>query len=325
MKLEMRKYTREDEAKWDNFVLSALNGTFLHSRAFFNHNPRNAEDDCSYIFYKKSTIAAVIPCALYGTGENTTLHSHPRCTYGGFVVSTQIGMEEAVEMVGKLKDEAVSMGVKRIIVRNPFRIFNSSLCDESDYAMWYHGFSLKSREVEIAIDLRHSLEYLRKNYENGTKYNVKKALKHVETAESEDFATFWSILEQGLSEKHGKAPVHTLQDMQRLITLTGQDKVKLFGGFAEGKMVCGVLVFLFGGRAIHAQYIGSDSNWQDLRPVNAVIDYIIEWGHKNGYAYFNLGMANEEEGRKINFGLYHFKESFGGRGVLRETMMLTLP
>jgi hypothetical protein len=277
------------------------------------------------MFYKKNAIAAVIPCTLYGEGDNKTLHSHPRSTYGGFVVNTEIGMEEAVEMVGLLKDEAISMGVKKVIVRNPFRIFNSNLCDESDYAMWYHGFVLKSREVEIAIDLSSPIEVLRKNYDNGTKYNIKKAIKHVTSSESEDFATFWQILEQGLSEKHGKAPVHTLEDMQRLISLVGPGKVKLFAGYVEGKMVCGVLVFLFSGRTIHAQYIGSDNKWQDLRPLNAVLDYIIEWGGKNGYHYFNLGMANENEGKIINFGLYHFKESFGGRGVLRETMILTLP
>jgi len=55
-----------------------------------------------------------------------------------------------------------------------------------------------------------------------------------------------------------------------------------------------------------------------------VIDHIINWGTENKYSYFNLGTANEEAGRKINYGLFHFKEGFGGRGILRETMHLIL-
>lgn len=76
--------------------------------------------------------------------------------------------------------------------------------------------------------------------------------------------------------------------------------------------------------AIHAQYVASDSNYQDLRPLNAVIDEISDWGFKNSFSYFNLGTANESAGREINYGLFHFKEGFGGRGILRETMHLIL-
>lgn len=324
MKLEIIRYNEDYKDAWDNFIKSSINGTFLHSRAFYNHNPQNKLDDCSFIYLKKNKIVGALPCIFYTKGEKNYLHSHLRSTYGGFVVNSEVGVEEAVEMVEKLKDQATALQVSEIIVRNPFRIFHKKLCDETDYAMWYHGFELKSRELEIAIDLQGEVADLKKRYNNGTKYNVKKAVKSVSVGISEEYKIFWNILEQNLLEKHGQKPVHGHKDFEKLLQNVGNDHIKLFAGYTENKLICGVVVFLFGNEAIHAQYIGADSTYQELRPLNAVIDNIIEWGNHNGYAYFNLGMANEDGGKSINYGLYHFKEGFGGRGILRETMSYML-
>ena len=83
------------------------------------------------------------------------------------------------------------------------------------------------------------------------------------------------------------------------------------------KVIAGIVLFVFE-TAVHAQYIASDNKFQHLRPLNAVVDYIVQWSKKCGYKYFNFGTANENDGKKINYGLFKFKEGFGGRGVLRE-------
>ncbi|MBP6731616.1 MAG: GNAT family N-acetyltransferase [Chitinophagales bacterium] len=323
MKVEIKRYTEDLRGDWDGLVAASINGTFLHTRSFFDHNPQNAKDDCSFIYYKNNKPVALIPAALYQRNENLIWHSHPRSTYGGFVVNTEVGTEEAMEMVELLINECRELKVQEVIVRNPFRIFNKALCDETDFAMWYYGFKLSAREVEIAVPLKGDITELRKKYENGTKYNVKKAVKTVVSSISEDYETFWQILETNLMEKHGKKPVHNYEQFLELKRKVGDDCIKLFAGFIDGKMVCGVLVFVFS-KDIHAQYIGADSNHQAIRPVNAVIDYIIEWANGQGYEYFNLGTGSSEGGRNVNLGLFHFKEGFGGRGVLRETMSLTL-
>lgn len=323
MKVEIKRYSEELKDSWDEFIVESINGNFLHSRAFFNHNPLNKEDDHSFIYLKKGKIIGCLPCVLYTEGS-LILQSHPRATYGGFVVNEQVGVEEAVEMVELLISQAKKLNVKEIIVRNPFRIFNSRLCDETDYALWYKGFQVKSRELEIAIELNGEIDDLRKRFSKGTKSNVSKANKNVVINISEDFYSFWVILEENLKERYDKKPVHTLEDFHRLLKNLGEEKIKLFGGFVDGKLVCGVIVFLFNERVLHAQYIATDYAFQHFRPLNAVFDYIIDWGNKNGYAFFNVGMANEEGGKVINYGLFQFKEGFGGRGVLRETMSLKL-
>jgi hypothetical protein len=324
MQLEQVRYSQEWRDTWEEFVRTAINGTFLHSRAFFDHNPKNIAEDHSLLFLKKNKVVAVFPAILYEKEGRKIFHAHGRSTYGGIVVNDKVGIEEAVEIIDLIIAEAHALAVAELIVRNPFRIFYDRISDESDYAMWYRHFQVKTRELEIYIDLRDGIEAVRKRYENGTKYNIKKAWKFVTVRESNDLDQFWPILEENLASKHALKPVHSLADMYALLGHVGPEYIKFFGAYYEGKLAGGCLVFICGKKGLHAQYIGQEAIYQEFRPVNAVTDYILEWGATRGYHYFNLGTANEDSGRAINSGLFHFKGSFGGRGVLRETMHLML-
>jgi hypothetical protein len=323
MRLELLRYTDAHEKDWETFVAHALNGTFLHSRAFFNHNPLNKRDDCSFLFYKKNKVAGVIPCALYEKDSKFILHSHLRSTYGGFVLNQEIGVEEALEMVEKLIAEAKALNVQEIVIRNPFRIFHKQLCDETDYAMWFYGFSIKSRELETAVRLG-DYQQVQSLYDDSTKRSIKKSRQNVTVQLSDDFQSYWNLLEQNLIQKHGTKPTHSYSDFQILLKTIGNDKIKLFAAFKDLKMIAGIIVFVANNVVLHAQYIASDDLYQEFRPLNAVIDEIIQWGCNNKFTFLNLGTSNTDGGRGINTGLFRFKEGFGGRNTLRETMHLIL-
>lgn len=306
---------------WDNFIESNnRNATFLHSRKFFLHNPENLTGDASLLFYKKNKLVSVLPARVYKKDNKVIFHSHPGSTYGGFVVDETVGVEEAMAIVEATIRFAKNEAANEIIIRNPFRIFHQMPSDETDYAMWYHGFTIHSRELECAILLD---EYSAKRYEDSTRRSIKKAQKHVEIRHSEKFEEFWVILTVNLHQKYNLAPVHTADQIMKLRSLIGKENIQLVVAEADNKVIAGIVLFVFK-TAIHAQYIASDNSFQDLRPLNAVIDFIVQWAKKGGYRYFNFGTANENEGRLINEGLFKFKEGFGGRGVLRESMILQL-
>ena len=322
MEIEVQQYNESLEAEWDSFIdRNERNATFLHSRKFFRHNPLNDIDDASLLFYKKARLIAVLPATLYTKEEKIIFQSHLRCTYGGFVTDVTTGVEEAIQIVEATIAFAKSKMVHEIVIRNPFRVYHRMPSDESDYAMWYHGFTIKSRELECAIKLD---EHAEAKYEDGTRRSTKKAWKSVTVKENEEYDIFWQILTTNLMQKHDSKPTHTLEQFMHLKDLVGSDKIKLIGGYIEDKLVSGIVLFICKPLTLHAQYIAFDSIYQGIRPLNAVIDYIIKWGHENGFKYLNLGMANEEAGRKINYGLFRFKEGFGGRGIIRETMSLIL-
>lgn len=323
MNVEIARYTDAHANAWNELVENSINGTFLHSRSFFDHNPLNKQDDCSFLYFKKNKVVAVIPCTLYERDGKLKLHSHMRSTYGGFVINEEVGVEEAVEMVEKLIAEARILNVHEIIIRNPFRIFHQQLCDETDYAMWYHGFVVKSRELETAVGLG-AYQQIQASYNDSTKRSIKKSRQHISIQLSDDFKAYWQILEQNLLTKHGTKPTHSYHDFCVLLNKIGSDKIKLFAAFKDSAMVAGIVVFVANKIALHAQYIASDEQYQEFRPLNAVIDEIIQWGCNNGFKFLNLGTSNTDSGRVINAGLFRFKEGFGGRNTLRETMHLIL-
>jgi len=301
-----------------------MNGTFLHAKAFYDHNPKNIEEDHSLLFFKKGKLIALLPAIAYQRDGKRVFHSFGRSTYGGIIINDKVGIDEAIGIIDLIIEESKENNINEIVIRNPFRIFYSTIHDATDYALWYRDFKLKGRELEIYIDLRKGIEAIRKRYENGTRYNIKKAWKFVTVKESNDIDLFWPILEANLAVKHGQKPVHSLAEIHHIIEMVGSEYVKFFGAYCNGILAGGCLVFVCGKKALHAQYIGQDSVYQEFRPINAIIDYVIEWGTEHGYDYFNLGTANEDGGRTINNGLFHFKEGFGGQGVLRETMHLIL-
>lgn len=322
MSLEVRRYTSNDNILWDEFINNSLNGNFLHKRSFYDSNPANAIDDYSLLFFKKNKIVAAFPAVLSNEDGNIILNSHQRSTYGGVIINTEIGIIEALEIIKLIIENAHANKVFLIKIRNPFRIFYDRISDEIDYALWFHNFIIDDRQAEIYIDLSPEKSVIKNRYDNGNRYNVKKAWKHILVSVSEHLKEFWLILEKNLIEKHNQKPVHSFDEILKLKALIGESNIILFCAYKDNVLVAGCLVFKIK-NALHAQYIAQDSLYQEFRPISAVLDYIIDWGKDNGFKYFNLGTANEG-GKNINEGLFHFKESFGGRAVLRETMVLNL-
>lgn len=119
-------------------------------------------------------------------------------------------------------------------------------------------------------------------------------------------------------------PTHNFEQFQVLLKNIGDDKIKLFVAKLNDEIIAGIVLFVVNERAVHAQYIASDHKYQEHRPINAVIDHIIEWAITRKFRFLNLGTPNDHSGTQINHGLLRFKEGFGGRGVLRETMHLNL-
>jgi hypothetical protein len=321
---KITSYSEEFAETWDDFVESAsINGTFLHSRKFYNHNPQNRIEDRSYLFYKKNKLIAVIGCSLQSVTGNTVLVSHLRSTYGGFVVSEDVGMEASLSIVQLFLQEAKRNGIKEIIIRTPFRIFNKKPCDEFDYALWYSGFTVLHRQLEIAIPIDKETN-LESRYTEGTRSGLHKAAKSLRVEESTEYETFWPLLEDTLRVRHNKVPVHSYPEFLELLKCVGTEKVKLFVTKKQDRIIAGTVVFLLNELGVHSQYVAYDVAFQNERPLNILLHEVCLWAQKNNYRYFNLGTANEDNGNVINFNLFKFKESYGGRGVLRETLHLKL-
>lgn len=325
--LTAEPYTEAHAAAWDAFVDGgSRNGTLLHTRRFLSHNPANARDDASLLFRKGGRVVGVLPAALVHPDGRPTFASHPRATYGGFVLARGAGIRAAEAMVDLALAHARGLGARAAWVRNPFRIFHESPADETDYVLWARGFRVRTRELEVAIPVAGlAPDAVLGAFDGKTRNQVRKAAKLGVTVRfSDDYAEFWAVLEDTLRARHGARPTHTLAEFDALRAAVGPERARLLAAYHDGRLVAGAAVLVANRRALHAQYIASRADAAALCPVNAVLAELVAWGARDGYAYVNLGMATETGGHAVNYGLYEFKEGFGGGGVLRETLALDL-
>ena len=320
--MDLVEYQISYSNEWDAFVQKAINSTFLHSRSFYDHNPLNGLDDSSLMFFKEKVLVSIFPANKYVKNGQVILHSYLRATYGGVVLSKDIGLIDCIEIIKLMITYSRKNGIDRIVVRPSFSIYHSTLAQHIDYALWQNGFRIESREIELAIPLS---ENCFKNFDSSTKRNIRKAIKNgVVINENGVLEDYWELLTDNLSAKHQAKPVHSIDEIKSLIAHVGTDKVKLFTAEYGSKTISGILVFLANDKVVHAQYIAMNSAYQELRSLNLVIDHITKWAIKLNYSFFNLGMSCEPGGLKINEGLTEFKEGFGARGVLRETLFLDI-
>ena len=72
------------------------------------------------------------------------------------------------------------------------------------------------------------------------------------------------------------------------------------------------------------EQIASTAEGNSVGASTAVMSYAIGEGRRAGARYFDFGVSNEQEGWRLNEGLYRFKASFGAGGVAQEFYEVTL-
>lgn len=317
MEITIIKFTDSKRHEWDLFVSNSANGTFLHSRAFFDHNTSNQLEDFSLMIYEDDSLVALIPANVYTHGEVKIFNSHNRATYGGIIYQSKTKTFKLIQILSQTELFLKNIGIHTIVIRPVFSIYANYECDNLLYALSINDFQIDSTDIEFAIRLQDNFQ---ERYADTNKRNVKKAKKlNLEVIENTLFEDFWSLLEMNLLEKHNTKPVHSLVEIKTLLNLVGHESIKLFSVYHQGAVIAGIVVFLANKHVVHAQYIASDSKFQEYRPLNLLIDHIGIWAQENNYKFFNLGMASQPNENSLNVGLANFKESFGAIGMMRYT------
>lgn len=320
--MKIRYFNQTDTELWENFVLDSRNGTFMQLRKFLNyHPPKRFIDRSLLVFDKKQQLVAVVPAAITKEQSKKILLSHPGASHGGIIIGHNIKTDQVMEIVANIIKFAKQEKYHSIQLKMVPRIYHQWPCDELDYALRYHGFSICYTELATVVPLKQYDEQLA---DSSTRRNVRKALKNKLTVkECNDWPEYWQILCNNLQKRHGTQPTHTYREMMNLLETFG-NKIKLFGVYKQGIMVGGTVIFALNNRVLNCFYIAHDEEYQEYRPLNLLFDWLIKWGQSQGYHYLDWGISTELNGTRLNRGLINFKEGFGGRGILRETYRIDL-
>lgn len=315
VKVKIEKYDDSLSEKWDKFVLhNSYNGTFLQTRNFLNYHPKERFDDYSLVVYRGETeILAVIPaCVVYDDGQKT-FSSHPGGTFGGIVFNKQFYNIQHVEKVlTSLENYLKNESFKKVILKQTSQIF----CDKQNDLMEYFFFQRDWRhysEISFVIDFREYLDEIPANFvesrRRGFRHSEKKGLKFRKLSLNE-IEDFYSILSENLKKFEAK-PVHTLAELKEFKSSRLKEIVEFYGSFYEDRLLAASMVFCFGTKVFHTQYLAASQEDLKFFPNNNMDTHLIMEAKERGFRYFSFGISTEENGTILNEKLALFKEGFG--------------
>ena len=310
--ITVKKYTAEEAATWDAFVDASKNGTFMLKRGYMDYNADRFTDH-SLLFYHDEELVALLPASQHGS----ELRSHGGLTYGGLITSTNIRVQQVLEIFSVLKEYMKEQGIASMLYKRVPEIYYRYPSDEDLYALFRIGATLAKRHISSSIYMQDKLKFTERR-----RRGVKQAAKNgIVVCQSDDYKSYMSILCDILRKYHNAKPVHTAAELE-LLASRFPDNIKLYAAFNDKKMLAGVVIYETD-KVAHTQYIANSDVGRQCGALDAVMDYLIN-SQFTDKEYFDFGTSMNENGIDFNEGLITQKQEFGGRGIVYDMYELNV-
>lgn len=311
MTVDVRRYGPELASDWQSLLADSRNGLFLFDRAYMDYHS-DRFPDFSAIAYVDGKAAVAIP-ATRRDGRDEAF-SHSGLTFGGFIIRRDLRGEAALACIDALLDSMRDWGAAELEVRLLPQFLAAYPSAEADYALWRRGFTLVRRDLSSALPLRE--RHLAFN--TSKKQAVAKAKKAGLAISSGRLADFHALLGTVLEERHGVAPVHSLEELE-LLGSRFPDRIFLRSVERDGQMLAGIVVYRYP-TAWHTQYMAASDEGRKLGALDFVVAELIEEATESGANWLSFGTSTTGQGHHLNEGLLWQKESFGARSVVHDFM-----
>lgn len=316
--IELVRFEPGMESLWDEFVWSANNGTLFHTRRFLSYHPAERFQDHSLLFYKGGKLVGLLPAVQRQQENGPALISHAGASFGGLVVRSTLSLRDAFRLVEALDSYAADHGFRQVTMTLPPQVYLSRPSNYLDFALIQRGYTYRKREVSSVIPLDFHEEHALQVFSPESRRAVRRAAKlGVCGTESDRFAEFYSILRRNLKLRHGVQPTHTLEELVWLHNMF-PERIRLFEAQIDGRMIAGIVLFDVNPKAALAFYVSHDESAQNYRGVNLLFYEVIRWSIRRRFQYLDFGIFTVD--MDPNWGLAHFKESFGAQGIFRDTL-----
>ena len=303
----IKRYEHKDYDSWNDFIGKAKNATFLFHRDFMEYH-KDRFDDFSLMIFVNEKLVAVLPANRVGE----IVYSHQGLTYGGLVYNEKIKLSSVIEIFKAILFFLNENNLLKLQLKLIPSIYHQKPAEELNYALFLAEAQLIRRDSLAVIDLstRYSLSKIRKRgIKNGI--NNRLIIKEVD-----DFESFWNdILIPNLDKKHQAKPVHSLKEISKLKALF-PEKIRQFNVYENEVIIAGTTVFESENVA-HSQYISGKEDKNELGGLDLLFYQLISEVFKNK-RFFDFGISNENQGRKLNDGLSYWKESFGANTIVHD-------
>ncbi len=311
--IHIKRYNAELKQVWDDFIETSKNGYFLFCRDYMDyHSDRYL--DYSLLFYNENNqLLAIMPANI----KDDHVYSHGGLTYGGIISDTSMKAAIMIELFEHLLLLLKEEKIKKLLYKAIPYIYHKFPSDEDLYAIFVNNGKLIRRDASSAIFLFNKIKVSQLRLRG-----IKKAkINNLAVKTSNDFASFFEIVQQVLWSKYKLKPVHTHQEIELLSNKFPQN-IKLFAAYDGDKMLAGVLVFESEVVA-HCQYMANSAEGKELGALDLVIDHLIS-EYSGMKRYFSFGVSTENNGTFLNEGLINQKETFGARTIVHDFYELAI-
>jgi len=305
---EVRRYTPDKADEWNRFVAQSKNGTFLFDRRFMDYH-QDRFTDFSLMVFRDGGLYALLPANV----RNDVLVSHGGLTYGGLVMSNRCSARGVQQAFVSMNDFLRSMGIRRVVYKAVPWIYHQQPAEEDLYALTSVCHArLVIRDISSAI-----IGAKRMKFAESRKAGIRKALRQrLSVSESNDFATFWQILNDNLSSKYGVRPVHSVSELELLHGRFPQN-IRLYMVYDGETPLGGTLLFLTP-QVLHTQYISATPDGKAVGAIDLLFDELINRRFAD-YPYIDFGKSTVSDSAELNEQLIFQKEGFGARAVCYDT------
>ena len=303
----VKQYQESDYTNWNTFIGQAKNATFLFHRDFMEYHKERFEDNSLIVLYKEKWIG-VIPANRVGN----KIFSHQGLTYGGLVYNEESKLASIITAFRAVLLFLNANGIEQLYLKTIPFIYHTKPAEEIQYALFLAEAQLVRRDSLSVIDLSQQYDFS-KIRKRGIQKGIVNGLIIKEEA---DFESFWNeVLIPNLEERHSAKPVHSLQEMKVLKSLFPTN-IRQFNVYHNDKIVAGTTVFE-SETVAHCQYISKYEKDKNLGSLDFLYYFLITEAFAEK-RFFDFGISNESQGKKLNEGLSYWKESFGGSTIIHD-------
>ncbi|NJO68904.1 MAG: GNAT family N-acetyltransferase, partial [Bacteroidetes bacterium] len=288
---------------WNKFLLKSKNGTFLFHRDYIGYHSSRF-NNIGLMFKKKGSYRAMIPLNI----SDKVAWSHQGITYGGFLFSKDISIQETILIFNQLNEYLRNRNIAEVYYKPLPYIYHTYSSQEDLYALFRLNAQIIGRNISSTIVQSAQLKFTESRLSG-----LRKGLRlNFQICKEQNFKSFWNILEQNLQSRYGTLPVHTCDEIEQLY-LCFPENIILHTVKNEDQVLCGCVIFK-STQVVHVQYISATPEGRQLGALDILFDNLINKEYVQT-PFFDLGSSNEEMGKFLNTSLIFQKKVSGGRGV----------
>lgn len=322
--MEIVKYQDSYEMAWDRFInRESINGTLLQTRKFLNYHVEGRFQDHSLMIMKGSNIVAVIPANCIMEEGQKVFCSHQGSTFGGIIVGKQYKKISDLEiMIDLFEQYLIEQAFDKIVLKQTSELYSKDEFEMLYYMLFTRGYQ-SMLEVGYYLDLKSVLpDEIEKSFSASRRrdyrYSLKNELTFRELKTEEEIKQFYLVLLNNMA-KFATKPVHTCEELLDLYQNRIMEEMRFFGVYEREEMIAGGMLFDFGKKVFHTQYLATNQEKLQLHPNEFLYHSLIKQAIADGYPYISFGTATLEHGKVLNKSLAQFKEGFGTKQFVNYT------